>query len=125
MSKINEFQLSKYFNLKEFECPCCHQVKLSHKLFMQLVFLRNDIGLPLIITSGFRCDRYNEKVGGVKGSYHKMGMAADVTIQNGKLTELYFLAKELKFTGIGLYPKRYFLHLDVREGDLLEWTGDQ
>jgi len=125
MSKINDFQLSKYFNLKEFECPCCHRVMLSDELLIQLAILRNDIGVPIIITSGFRCDSYNEKVGGVPGSYHKQGMAADVTIQNGKLTELYFLAKELKFTGIGTYWKRYFLHLDIRPGDLVEWVGDQ
>lgn len=125
MSKINDFQLSKNFNLKEFECPCCHRVMLSNELIMQLQFLRNDIWLPIIITSGFRCDSYNEKVGGVPGSYHKLGMAVDVTIKNGKLTELYFLAKELKFTGIGIYPKRYFLHLDIRPGDLVEWAGDQ
>jgi zinc D-Ala-D-Ala carboxypeptidase len=35
--------------------------------------------LPLTITSGFRCEALNEAVGGVKGSQHTFGMAADFT----------------------------------------------
>lgn len=122
MERLNDFPISKNFNLKEFECPCCHRVMIHADLVQKLQFLRNDIGLPIVVTSGYRCREYNEKVGGVNNSYHMLGMAADVTVKFGHLTELYFLAKEIGFTGIGLYNSRYFVHLDIRPGELVEWT---
>lgn len=43
---------------------------------------RNEIGHPLIVTSGYRCKALNKAVGGVAGSYHVMGMAADLRIRD-------------------------------------------
>lgn len=40
------------------------------------------IGNPVVITSGYRCEALNKAVGGVNGSYHKKGMAADIRIEN-------------------------------------------
>ncbi len=31
--RLNDFQLTENFNLKEFECPCCHTV-LLHPLLV-------------------------------------------------------------------------------------------
>ena len=43
--------------------------------------IRNKIGKPMIITSGFRNDRVNKLVGGSDTSEHKKGMAADFIIK--------------------------------------------
>ena len=40
--------------------------------------LREACGHPLIITSGYRCPQLNSAVGGVKNSYHLLGLAADI-----------------------------------------------
>lgn len=40
--------------------------------------IRENYGKPIIITSGYRCDMLNSLVGGVKDSYHKKGLAADL-----------------------------------------------
>lgn len=40
--------------------------------------LRNAYGEPIIITSGYRCDKLNKAVGGAKNSHHRYGMAADI-----------------------------------------------
>ena len=37
---------------------------------------------PIYITSGYRCAELNKKVGGVEGSYHTRGMAADITAKS-------------------------------------------
>ena len=37
---------------------------------------------PIYITSGYRCPALNRKVGGVEGSYHTRGMAADITAKS-------------------------------------------
>lgn len=40
--------------------------------------LREAWGKPIRVTSGYRCPRLNEIVGGVKNSQHKFGQAADI-----------------------------------------------
>lgn len=47
--------------------------------------LREAYGKPIIVTSGFRCDRLNKLVKGSKSSQHKLGQAADIrTIEDTK-----------------------------------------
>lgn len=54
--------------------------------------LREAWGKPLIVTSGYRCPKLNNAVGGVKTSHHMRGMAADITtgnrVENRKLFQL-------------------------------------
>lgn len=62
--------------------------------------IRNKIGKPMIITSGFRNDRVNKLVGGSDTSEHKKGMAADFII-NGMTVQavIEFIRKTgLKYT---------------------------
>lgn len=39
--------------------------------------LRNYLGVPMIITSGYRCAALNKRIGGVVNSQHVLGQAAD------------------------------------------------
>lgn len=73
--------LVKNFEPTEFRCPCgrctgypswMKQVELKH-----LQKIRNHYGKPMTITSGLRCSYENNRVGGVKGSGHTKGYAAD------------------------------------------------
>ncbi len=112
---INHIKVAKNFYLSEFECPCCHLVKLDPRLLEKLQQLRDRIEGPLYITSGYRCEKENARVGGVPHSYHLLGMAADVYTKEVSLEKLLDFATEIGFKGIGYYPKKGFLHLDVRE----------
>lgn len=40
--------------------------------------LREAYGKPIIVTSGYRCDRLNKVVGGSNKSQHKFGQAVDI-----------------------------------------------
>lgn len=40
--------------------------------------LREAWGKPIVVNSGFRCERLNKAVGGAAGSQHKTGEAADI-----------------------------------------------
>lgn len=40
--------------------------------------LREAWGAPIIVTSGYRCERLNKAVGGATNSQHKKGEAADI-----------------------------------------------
>ena len=49
--------------------------------------LRNYVGRPVIITSGYRSTALNKKVGGVANSQHLTGQAADFVIQGLTIEE--------------------------------------
>ena len=59
--------------------------------------LRNKIGKPMIITSGYRNDRVNRLVGGAKNSQHQNGQAVDFTIKGMSVTQI---VEFIKKTGI-------------------------
>lgn len=41
--------------------------------------LREEYGKPIKVNSGYRCDALNKAIGGSKTSYHRFGLAADIT----------------------------------------------
>lgn len=44
--------------------------------------LRDFLGEPVSISSGYRSAALNEKVGGVPGSFHRRGLAADIVVSS-------------------------------------------
>ena len=123
LNSINHLRVAKYFKLDEFACPCCKKVMLHPKLLSKLVELRNILERPVMVTSGYRCPKYNQEVGGVISSYHCIGLAADVTVKDIDLLVLLEICENLDFDGIGFYEKKGFLHLDVRPTKRARWRG--
>lgn len=113
---MNDFKISKNFNLKEFECthPDHNHVQVDENLVDKLQKLREILGVPLIINSAYRCPERNRQVGGAKNSQHLKGTAVDISLETIDLPidELEDLADSLGFDGIGKYNT--FIHLDVR-----------
>lgn len=120
MSKLNDIQVSIYFNLQEFECPCCKRVMIHSNLLTNLIKLRKLVNEPIYINSGYRCKSYNDQVGGTSKSYHTFGMAVDICTKIGNISDLALHAKNVGFKGIGVY--KTFLHLDVRPEEHT-WEG--
>lgn len=44
--------------------------------FLQEV--RDELGLPITVSSGYRCEQLNTKIGGATGSHHIEGRSADI-----------------------------------------------
>ena len=65
--------------------------------------IREAWGSPIYVSSGFRCEALNKKVGGATTSAHKYGYAADLIPANGKRMEFikfvmdFLKKKNLKF----------------------------
>lgn len=51
--------------------------------------LRNRLGMPVIINSGFRSKELNRKIGGVNNSQHQTGQAADIHIPGMELKQVF------------------------------------
>ena len=56
--------------------------------------LRTLIGVPLLVTSGYRSIALNKAIGGAKNSQHCLGMAADVHCNKYNVEKLYQLIKK-------------------------------
>ena len=125
-------KIGEYFNDYEFSCKCerhgvdssGHNV-LDHVIDKRLVDLldaiRERLGVPIYITSGYRCEAHNEEVGGVSNSYHTQGVAADITYDGINVDYLAQVAEECGADGIGRYYNQDFVHVDVR-GWAARWT---
>ena len=121
LNSTNNINIAPHFNLSEFSCPCCNCVMLHPKLLAKLEKLRKMLERPVYINSGYRCSKYNQKVGGTVNSYHRIGLAADIKVKDINLIELLDYAEEIDFNGIGFYEKKNFLHLDVRPTKRSRW----
>ena len=77
--------------------------------------IRERWGVPVRITSGFRCKALNELVGGKDSSQHLAGYAADFTIDGLAPSEYrrlaFWCADHLEFDQLIVYPKRRFIHV--------------
>lgn len=74
-----------FFQLKEFRCKCCGQVKVSAALVYWLDQLRRAWSDPIAVNSAFRCLKHNAEVGGAAGSRHLIGCAADIRVHDKAL----------------------------------------
>lgn len=114
---------ARYFRESEFACKCgCGLVSINPILIYALDELRSRLDKPIVITSGVRCESYNNRVEGTPLSYHvprEFGgsRAADICVPNLELMHLYEAVVYYGgFTGIGIYPHQNFLHVDMRDG---------
>lgn len=109
---INEIRISPNFLLSEFACHEGQEVKLDPDLVRKLQALRDKLGRPIIINSGYRTPEYNKKVGGSPNSQHMLGKAADIRVPGMTPEQVAKAAEAVGFNGIGLYNT--FTHVDVR-----------
>lgn len=117
--KAQNRKLSDHFNEQEFACKGDGMVYVEPDLVAKLEKLRQLVGKPINITSGYRSPWYNEKIGGVKNSRHTLGQAADIVIPGLSPSEVAKLAEQAGFGGIGIYDKDRFTHVDI--GPVRRW----
>lgn len=113
-------KLSTNFKSTEFDChgsKCCSSTLIDEKLVEYLQKIRDHFGKPVNISSGYRCATHNKSVGGVTGSRHMKGQAADIYIDGVAPAEIAKYSESIGVLGIGLYETNadgHFVHIDTR-----------
>ena len=127
LKKDGDLQLSRNFKVREFRSrDGADEILIDESLVKLLQKMRDKFGV-ITITSAYRTQGYNTKVGGVKNSQHVYGRAADITISDNKrLLEAAQYAEKTGFNGVGLDSSySMFLHLDTRSGkSLFKYRSD-
>ena len=86
-------KVGQHFKVREFACNDGSQVVFIDDYLVSILdILRNKVGKPVKISSGYRTPQWNKKIEGAKYSYHMRGMAADIRIEGMNGREI---AKEL------------------------------
>lgn len=77
--------------------------------------LRDKLGLPIHVNSGYRCPELNKAIGGVPTSQHQKGEAADLSI-DGKASDILEALENnnIPFDQAILYRKQNFLHVSLK-----------
>lgn len=118
-------KLSTNFTVKEFACKDgSDAVLVAPRLVMVLQSIRSHFGAAVTINSGYRTPQYNAKVGGVAHSQHCYGTAADITVRGQDPAGVAAYARSIMpdWGGVGIYAKKGFTHIDVRETPA-NWLG--
>jgi len=121
--------MTENFSISEFRCSCgcdmpAHVVENLYNLVHELQKLRDIFCRQIKINSGYRCEKHNESIGGVKNSQHVLGKAADIVVEGFTPLEVYEMIidlnkqKFIRIGGLGLYDN--FVHVDTRI-NLTKW----
>jgi len=114
------------FTEAEMRCRCgCQRADMDPDFMYSLQKVRVAYGLPMPITSGFRCPDYDMSIGGA--GVHPTGQAADIAVSGTPVYHLLGIAIQ-QMRGIGLkqhgpHTSR-FIHLDTTYGPMRPriWT---
>jgi len=124
-------KLTANFGLSEFRCRDGSEVPEELLENVQLLadnlqVLREHLGKPIRVISGYRSPKYNRKIGGARRSQHMLAKAADIKVAGMSPADvkaaIVSLIKDGSMApgGVGLYTT--FTHYDVR-GRNARWYG--
>ena len=109
--EFEESEVAEYHNIRN--VINTFEARESVKALVQTVLqpLRDAIGLPIQINSGYRCEELNRLVGGVPTSQHVRGEAADIRIDGIAPRQIAIRVRDLglPFDQMILYPG--FVHV--------------
>lgn len=130
---MTDYPLSRDFHASEFDCKHCGKRGIKQAFVGLLQGLRDAVGKPLIITSGYRCPQHPAEAKKKTPGRHTEGIAADLYSPRVSLIQVYriVLAEFPCFTGIGVAPHQNYIHLDTRPlpadklGHRVAWAYDR
>lgn len=101
------------FSPAEIACRGTGAIKINTEAMDKLQSLRNRLGKPLIVRSGYRSTSHNRAVGGASASKHMLDTAFDIAMSNHDPAAFAEAARAVGFLGFGTYPRSGFMHIDL------------
>lgn len=105
------------FKPQEFACKGTGKISIHPEALDTLQELRDWIGKPFHVVSGYRSPEHNASLrGAAQHSFHMEGVAFDISMGNHDPLEFVLNAEAIGFDGIGTYPpaRGNFVHVDTR-----------
>ena len=115
----------KYFNYEEFDSPDIQGSGqlMSNELISMLDVARKKYGKSMVINSGYRTIKHNEKVGGKPASSHTKGLAVDIACTNSTdRFKLEGILRDVGFTRIGIGSTFIHVDIDKEKAQKVLWT---
>ena len=112
----------KFFRLEEFNCTHTNRNEMDHEFLLKLDELREKVGFPFRITSGYRDATHPAEARKAEPGtgYHCQGLAADIAVSNG--FERMNIVHEAIKMGFSIGVARTFVHVDDRKTTPVMWT---
>ena len=107
-----------YFSHDELACPCCGQQAMDPVFMDRLMSMRQMLGFPFPVTSGYRCKLHNAEVGGTELSAHLTGHAVDIAVRGEQALYIVVNALDFGMKGVGVkqHGSSRFVHIDDIDG---------
>ena len=104
----------KYFTADELKCQHCGAEGIDEYFMAKIDNLREELGFPFPVTSGYRCPEHPIEARKKAPGAHTSGKAVDIGVRGQEAYRLIEGAIELRFKGIGIAQKGEgrFIHLD-------------
>ena len=101
---------SEYFSRKELQCHCgCGQCLMDSDFMNDIDWIREAVGQPLGVNSGYRCKAYDATLN--NDDNHPRGLAIDLAAPTDQLKwKIFIAALSRHFNRFGF--AKTFIHLD-------------
>lgn len=115
---MHNVKIHSRFTEADFACKCGTGCGKGYKdmdsdFLMKLFKLRDHVGLPMVITSAYRCDKHPESKRRPT-SAHTTGHAVDFKVLDGKAAFMFMTsALAVGLTRIGWNQDHNFFHIDA------------
>lgn len=125
MVKNKKRRQLKYFSYDEFDSPDEQGSgkNMDYDLLTMIDEARRIYGKPMRVTSGYRTENHNRKVGGVDSSSHLKGLAIDVAcVRSNDRFEMLAALIEVGFNRIGVASTFIHVDIDKNKSQNVIWT---
>jgi zinc D-Ala-D-Ala carboxypeptidase len=104
----------RYFKYEDFACKHCGGNHTAPEFIDRLDVLRQRVGFPLVVNSGYRCSDHNAAVSSTGRNGPHTRSAADLGVDRARAYTVVMEAMLMGFTGIGImqHGAKRFIHLD-------------
>lgn len=115
---LHNFDVIQHFKPEEFDSPDegSSWKNMEFEFVFKLDKARIKAGVPFVVTSGYRTESHNKKVGGSPTSSHLLGLAADIACDSStNRWKIVFALRDAGFKRIGI--GKDFIHVDLDKRD--------